>query len=166
MTLYRRNWDCAVCGEPVYWDSDARKLSCGCGVYPASFVNLSQFKEMPKYDRKYWKSETFSIDSAKFLSNEILLDGSQVLFISDRNSIIAGNEDPKLTLRWIRYPKGDKVQLCLAVSGSFHTEKIAYNKKNPQEWKERMWILLPSEVLPKIIKFLEKDPQVIASWMV
>jgi hypothetical protein len=31
MTLYKRKWDCAVCGEPVYYDTDTNTLSCGCG---------------------------------------------------------------------------------------------------------------------------------------
>jgi hypothetical protein len=88
-----------------------------------------------------------------------------VLFISDRQSIIKGNENPQMRLRWIHYPEKDKVQLCMAISGTFHTEKISYNKKDPNEWKERMWIFLDAETVKKILSFLEKNPQAIASWM-
>jgi hypothetical protein len=118
----------------------------------------------PKFDRTFW-SETFPIDCAKFLSNEILLDGSNVLFISDRQSIIKGNENPQMRLRWIHYPEKDKVQLCMAISGTFHAEKISYNKVNANEWKERLWIYVPPEILPCIIAFLEKNPNAVASWV-
>ena len=165
MTLYVRKYPCAICREPVYWDSEKQKLTCGCGTFKHTFVNLKVFTPVPKYDRRYWKSETFPIDSAKFLLNEFLLDGSQVLLISDRQSIFKGNENPRMTLRWIHYPKRDKIQLCMAVTGTFHTEKIAYQRKNPQNWKERMWIYIPPETIPKIIEFLERDPNKLASWM-
>ena len=166
LTLYKRKWNCAVCHKPLIWDSDRKTLSCGCGTQNnVSFVSMEAFEPLPKYDRKFWRSETFPIDCAKFLSNEILLDGSNVLFISDRQSIIRGNENPQAVLRWIHYPEKDKVQLCIAISGAFHTEKISYNTKNPNEWKERMWIFLPREILPKILAFLERDPDAVASWI-
>jgi len=165
MTVYVRRFPCSVCGKNVYWDSDKQTLTCGCGSFKATFVNLQEFQALPKYDRKYWKSETYPIDCAKFLSNEILLDGSNVLFISDRQSIIKGNENPQMRLRWIHYPEKDKIQLCLAISGTFHTEKISYNTKNANEWKERMWIFLDAETVKKMLSFLEKNPQAIASWM-
>ena len=120
---------------------------------------------LPKYDRKYWESKTIPIDCAKFLSNEILLDGKQVLFISDRDSIFKGNENPRMALRWIHYPRKDKVQLCLAVSGTFHTEKIAYNRKEAKQWHERMWIFIPAETVKELIGFLQRNPQLLASWM-
>jgi hypothetical protein len=53
----------------------------------------------------------------------------------------------------------------MALSGTFHTEKISYNTKNPNEWKERMWIFLDAETVKKMLSFLEKNPQAIASWM-
>lgn len=165
MTIYVRKTTCAICGKQVFFDDEKRTLSCGCGTFKATFVNLNEFIPMPKYDRKYWRSEIFQIDCAKFLSNEILLDGSQVLFISDRQSIFKGNENPQMHLRWIHYPEKNKTQLCLAISGSFHTEKIAYNQKNPETWKERMWIFLSPETVKQIIGFLERNPQQIASWM-
>jgi len=112
----------------------------------------------PKYDREFWKSETFPIDSAKFLLNTFLL-------ISDRQSILKGNEEPCMSLRWIYYPRRDKVQLCLAISGSFHIEKISYNRVKVDKWHERMWVYLPPQILPKIIKFLERNPLKVASWM-
>lgn len=166
MPLYRRKWNCAVCGKPVIWDSDAQTLSCGCRTAKCTFVNMEAFELLPKYDRKIWKETlTVPIDCAKFLSNEILLDGSQVLFISDRNSIFKGNENPQATLRWIYYPENDKIQLCIAVSGTFHTEKISYNQKDPDNWKERMWIFLNGEQVGKILAYLQRDPQQLASWM-
>ena len=165
MTVYVRKFPCAVCGENVYWDSETQLLSCGCGKFHANSVDLREYIPLPKYDRKYWESKTIPIDCAKFLSNEILLDGKQVLFISDRDSIFKGNENPRLSLRWIHYPRKDKVQLCLAVSGTFHTEKIAYNRKEAKQWHERMWIFISAETVKELIAFLERNPQLLASWM-
>lgn len=158
MTLYRRKWNCAVCNKPLIFDDEKHTLICGCGSFKATFVNLQEFIPMPKYDSKFWKSEILPIDSAKFLNNEIL-------FISDRQSIFRGNENPQLQIRWIHYPEKDKIQLCMAVSGTFHTEKLAYNSKNPNDWKERMWIYIPSETVKQILNFLGKNPQLLASWM-
>jgi len=165
MTVYVRKFPCAVCGENVYWDSETQLLTCGCGKFHANSVDLREYIPLPKYDRKYWESKTIPIDCAKFLSNEILLDGKQVLFISDRDSIFKGNENPRMALRWIHYPRKDKVQLCLAVSGTFHTEKIAYNQKEAKQWHERMWIFIPAETVKELIAFLERNPQLLASWM-
>ena len=165
MTVYVRKFPCAVCGENVYWDSETQLLSCGCGKFHANSVDLREYIPLPKYDRKYWESKTIPIDCAKFLSNEILLDGKQVLFISDRDSIFKGNENPRMALRWIHYPRKDKVQLCLAVSGTFHTEKIAYNRKEAKQWHERMWIFIPAETVKELIGFLQRDPTLLASWM-
>jgi len=165
MTVYVRKFPCAVCGENVYWDSETQLLSCGCGKFHANSVDLREYIPLPKYDRKYWESKTIPIDCAKFLSNEILLDGKQVLFISDRDSIFKGNENPRMALRWIHYPRKDKVQLCLAVSGTFHAEKIAYNRKEAKQWHERMWIFIPAETVKELIGFLERNPQLLASWM-
>ncbi len=165
MPLYKRKFPCHICGKPVYWDSESMTLTCGCGTFKATFVNLEAFEQLPKYDKKFWRSEEFPIDCAKFLSSEILLDGRQVLFISDRQSIFKGNEDPKLVLRWIHYPQRNKIQLCMAISGSFHTEKISYNQIKADQWHERMWIFIPREILPKIIAFMEKDPLKLSSWM-
>ncbi|MEM2972085.1 MAG: hypothetical protein QW270_06675 [Candidatus Bathyarchaeia archaeon] len=164
MTLYVRKWNCSICGKPLIFD-EKHTLSCGCGSFKASFVNLQEFISMPKYDSKFWQSDVLPIDSAKFLSNEILLDGSQVLFISDRQSIYRGNENPQAQLRWIHYLEKDKIQLCIAISGTFHTEKLAYNSKDANQWRERMWIYISPETVSSMIKFLEKNPQLIASWM-
>jgi hypothetical protein len=165
MTKFVRKWNCAVCNKQLIYDDEKHTLTCGCGSFHCEFVNTQEFIPLPKYDRKYWKSEKFPVDCAKFLSTEVLLDGSSVIFISDRNSIIAKGEDPHLTLRWIHYPKDNKTQLCMAIDGSFHTEKIGYNQVDPNAWKERIWIFLSPEVLPKITQFLERNPHVIASWM-
>lgn len=167
MTLYKRNWNCAVCGKPVIWDSEAKTLTCKCKVQPnVTFVSMEAFTPIPKIDIHAWKETlTVPIDSAKFLSNELLLDGSQVIFISDRQSIFRGNEEPEAQFRWIHYPEKDKVQLCIAVSGAFHTEKISYSTINPTSWKERLWIYISSETIKHITAFLEKNPQLLASWM-
>ncbi len=165
MTRYIRDSPCAVCGKSVIWDDEEKKLICGCGTFNATFVNLQVYKPLAKVDRKYWKSERLPLDSAKFLSNEMLLDGSNVLFISDRESIFKGNENPQVQLRWIRYPEKNKVQLCLAISGVFHTEKIAYNTKEVKEWNERMWIYISEETVKKMLDFLQRNPNSIASWM-
>jgi hypothetical protein len=108
---------------------------------------------IPKFDRVFW-SETFKIDSVKFFDGE-------VLFISD----VLNGENPQLRLRWVHYPKMDKIQVCFAVNGKFHMEQINYNTKKPHEWKERLWIYIPPEILPCIIAFLEKNPKMVASWV-
>jgi hypothetical protein len=167
MPLYKRKWNCALCNKPVVWDSDKKTLSCGCGTQNnVTFVSMEVFEPLPKFDRKVWK-ETFTvpIDSAKFLSTEILLDGSQVLIVSDRESIFRGNENPVMRLRWIYYPERDKIQLCLEIDGEFHTEKLAYNRVNPNEWKGRMWIYIDSKVIPQMIEYLKRDPRSIHNWM-
>jgi hypothetical protein len=51
MTLYVRRYNCAVCGKQVYWDDRAQKLSCGCGSFKASFVNLQVFIPLKKPKR-------------------------------------------------------------------------------------------------------------------
>jgi len=165
MPLYRRKWRCAVCHKPVIYDSDRQTISCGCEVSRCTFVNLEAFEPLPKFDRKFWEGVTLPIDSAKFLSTEVLLDGSNVLFISDRESIFKGNEDPQINVRWIKYPEKDKIQVCIEVRGIFHTEKICYNQKNPNEWKGRMWIYMPREIIPKLIEYLQKDPAKLEAWM-
>jgi hypothetical protein len=32
MTLFKRKWLCAVCNEPVIYDSEAKTVSCKCGT--------------------------------------------------------------------------------------------------------------------------------------
>jgi len=161
MTLYKRNWNCAVCNKPVIWDSEAKTLSCACKTQTnVTFVSMEAFTPLPKYDRRIFNElVTVPIDSAKFLDRE-----AETLYISDRDSLNHGNENPMATLGWIYYPKGDKIQLCLTVKGRFHKEKIAYNTKDMDNWEYRMWIRFPPEVLPKLIAFLQRDPQKLASW--
>lgn len=31
MALYQRNWDCAVCGQSVTYDSETDTIRCDCG---------------------------------------------------------------------------------------------------------------------------------------
>lgn len=43
MTVWVRHEACAVCGRTVTWDDEKKELCCGCGVFPASFVNKYGF---------------------------------------------------------------------------------------------------------------------------
>lgn len=159
MPKYMRKWPCAICGKKVYWDSDKQTLSCGCGVYHASFVNLDVFTQLPKYDRKIFEKKEIAIDSAKFVVDDKIL-------ICDRKSIVRSGEDPRLILSFVNYPKEDKMQLKIAISGDFHREKLSYYVKNPKRWKEKMWIMIPMEALKQILDFLSnRNPEYLHSWM-
>lgn len=115
----------------------------------------------PKYDKSFWRETiTIPIDSVKYRPLN-----SETLEISDRQSIFMGNENPLIKLRWIHYPEKDKVQLCMAVSGKRHVEKMNYYQKNPEAWEEWNWIYLDGESVEKIIKYLQRNPQLLASWM-
>ncbi len=46
MPVWVRRKRCYVCNQQVTWDDRAKKLSCGCGVFPARFVNLREFKKV------------------------------------------------------------------------------------------------------------------------
>ena len=41
---FKRLWDCAVCGQNVFFDSETNKMSCNCGsyirVYPPALKNF------------------------------------------------------------------------------------------------------------------------------
>ena len=153
MPLYKRKFPCAVCGKDVYWDSDRQLLSCGCGSTKATFVNLEQFEPLPKYARHYWKKE-FDIDSISFFDGEYMQ-------ISDQKN----KENPRMVISYIYYPRENRVQLRLAFKGKFHKEKPSYYVKNPKNWKEKVWIIIPNEKIKELIAFLERNPQLLASWM-
>ena len=154
MPLYKRKFPCHICGKPVYWDSDAMILSCGCGDFKATFVNLEQFERLPKYARHIRKIE-FSIDSISFF------DGKE-MHISDQ----INREDPRMIISFINYPKERRVQVRLAFKGKFHREKLSYYVKDPKKWKEKVWITIPVEQLEKIIDFLKTaNPLELANWM-
>lgn len=106
---------------------------------------------------------TLPIDSAKFLTAEALTNG-WAIYISDRYSLHNGNENPKANIRWVHYPRLDKMQLCIAVDGAFHVEPISYAKSNPNNW-ERLWIYIDVYAVPLILNFLERNPLKLASWM-
>jgi len=154
LPLYKRKFPCHICGKPVYWDSDRQLLSCGCGTSKATFVNLEAFEQLPKYARHIRKAE-FPIDSISFF------DGS-FMHISDQRN----KEDPRMVVSFINYPKERRVQLRLAFHGRFHKEKLSYNTKDPKDWKEKVWIIIPIEELDRILQFLQNEnPMKLASWM-
>lgn len=119
------------------------------------------FKPLPKYDRKiYGETIIISLDSVCHLIDDSTLE------YSDRASIFKGNENPHAILKWIYYPKGDKIQLSIDICGNWHKEKICYNVKRTSEWKSKIWIRLsPNVVSEEIIKFLQRNPEFLASWM-
>lgn len=43
MTVYVRRDTCGLCDQRVFWNSETKVLTCGCGQFPARFVNLSEF---------------------------------------------------------------------------------------------------------------------------
>jgi hypothetical protein len=43
MTVYVRRSPCTVCGKNVYWDSDTKTVTCGCGTFKATYVNTKEF---------------------------------------------------------------------------------------------------------------------------
>jgi len=159
MPLYRRKFPCAVCGQDVYYDSVKQTIKCGCREVHVSNVDLTHFVRVPKYDRHIYREKLeLPIDCAKYVTDS-------VLYICDRNSIVRQGEDPRLIVSWINYPKENKVQLKLAVTGNFHTEILNYYVKDPRNWKEKLWILIPEELVDKLIEFLQKNPMKLASWM-
>ena len=154
MPLYKRKFPCAVRGKPVYWDSDRQLLSCGCGTSKATFVNLEVFEQLPKYARHIRKAE-FPIDSISFFDGKFM-------HISDQRN----KEDPHMVVSFINYPKERRVQVRLAFHGRFHKEKLSYNTKDPKDWKEKVWIIIPIEELDRILQFLQNEnPMKLASWM-
>ena len=157
MPLYKRKFPCAVCGKPVYWDSDRQLLSCGCGTTKATFVNLEAFEQLPKYARHVSEKAEFSIDSISFFDDE-----DNKMHISDQSK----NEDPKMIVSFINYPRERRVQVRIAFAGKRHKEKLKYNVKDPKDWKEWGWITIPIEIADKLADFLkQKNPLKLANWM-
>jgi hypothetical protein len=46
MTQYKRKWKCGICGEDVVYDDKNKTVTCGCGVYPCTIVNLNAFEPL------------------------------------------------------------------------------------------------------------------------
>ena len=44
MTLYKRKWDCTVCGKELFYDTDRRQLSCGCGIRHLTYRDIAQLR--------------------------------------------------------------------------------------------------------------------------
>jgi len=98
-----------------------------------------------KSDLKLLKTKAFNVDSAKYVAYPLI-------FISD----VINNENPKLVARLIHYPKMNKVQVCLAVSGKFHAERLSYWESSPFDWKERIWVYVDVETVRKILSELKE----------
>ena len=47
MTVYVRRDTCSLCEHQVFWNDETHVLTCGCGQYPARFVNLTEFVKVP-----------------------------------------------------------------------------------------------------------------------
>jgi len=131
---------------------------------------------MPLYRRKWpcaichkpviWDSDKKEMSCGCKTERYTFVDKeNKVMRISDRDSIFKGNEDPKIKVWWVKYPRKSKVQVCFAIQGRFHKEKICYNQKDPKEWENDVFIYLPREIIPKLIEVLQKDPHKIDSWM-
>ncbi|RLG47224.1 MAG: hypothetical protein DRN90_05300 [Thermoproteota archaeon] len=106
----------------------------------------------PKYV-KHILRETISLDSVAFLYR----NGSEepLYCISDRHSPFVEGEDPQAVISLIREGERD-FQLRLAVRGEYHVEKPRYFVRDPNEWKEWLWICIPRSELLKIAGFLVK----------
>lgn len=84
----------------------------------------------------------YILDSAAFVVNSDY-------YISDREN---ENEEPSVKISLIKY-KG-KAQFRLAISGNFHKEKLKYFSKNPEEWKEKIWICIDINEAKEIAEFI------------
>jgi endogenous inhibitor of DNA gyrase (YacG/DUF329 family) len=159
MPLYRRKWNCGLCGKPVVWDSDKKTLTCGCRTETnVTFVNMEAFELLPKYARHVSEKLELNLDSFAFTCPKC---GSYV--ISDRSK----NENPQLHVSFIKYPREDgRLQARLAVSGSFHVEQLNYNVKPAENWKEKAWLIISEQQLVELLKFLDwKNPGYVHAWM-
>ena len=106
----------------------------------------------PKYVRHILR-ETISLDSAAFLYR----NGSEepLYCISDRYSPFVKGEAPQAVISLIK--EGDRdFQVRLAVRGDYHVEKPRYFVRDPNEWKEWLWICIPRSELLKLCSFLVK----------
>jgi len=115
-----------------------------------------QLGKKPKYAKHVFKRVEIPIDSISFRCH-----ACGVMNICDQSK----NEDPRMRISWINYPREKRIQLRLACLGKFHIEKPKYYVIDPDIWKESNWIILPREIIDKVKEILEKDPFKLASWM-
>jgi len=47
MPRYRSDSECSSCHEHMVWDSENQTLTCKCGSFHYSFVNLNEFHQIP-----------------------------------------------------------------------------------------------------------------------
>ena len=97
------------------------------------------------------------MDSYKILNRE-----NQKLTISDRNS--HPDENPESTLGWIYYPKEDKIQFCMTIRGKNHEENVNYNIKDVNNWENIIFLRWDPEQVEKMVEYMKRDPQKLASW--
>jgi len=110
----------------------------------------------PKYALHIFKSEEFNIDSASYVSFP-----DYRMFISDK----LNNEQPRMTLSYIGYPRRNETQLRIAIGGQFHIERLSYYVKEPALWREKIWIIIPMSIIDDIIAFLNKNPYKLHNWV-
>ncbi len=46
MVVWVRKEICSVCKQPMEWNDQTKRLRCGCGGWPVSFVNLREYKRI------------------------------------------------------------------------------------------------------------------------
>ena len=104
----------------------------------------------PKYVRHLIR-ETLHLDSAAFLYRDRSREPLYV--ISDRYSPFNPEEEPVAVVSLIKEGNRD-FQMRLAVRGEHHVEKPSYYVKDPNEWVEWIWIIIPKRELLKLCSFL------------
>jgi len=119
---------------------------------------MSAIRKKPKYAKHIFK-QSFNIESISFMANGYM-------WICDKNNIHGYNEQPTMTVSYILYPRqNNTLQLRLAYAGNFHREKLSYYVKEPNLWRERVWVIIPVEIISQFVSFLERNPQKLHSWM-
>jgi len=71
-----------------------------------------------------------------------------------------------MIVSFIKYPRqNNRMQVRLAIKGDFHREQLCYYVKDPKTWQERIWIIIPVEIVDELTAFLMRDPRKIENWM-
>ncbi|RLG95001.1 hypothetical protein DRO29_06085 [Candidatus Bathyarchaeota archaeon] len=78
-----------------------------------------------------------------------------VYIISDRYSHVVKGEKPEAVISVIL--EGNRpYQLRIAIRGNFHVEKLSYYVKDPQNWLEKGWIIIPAYEIVKLRRYLAR----------
>jgi len=112
----------------------------------------------PRYVRHILK-ERVTLDSASFLFRDGIRD--PLYCISDVNSPIVEGERPIARFSLIKEAKHD-FQLRIAIVGDYRIEKPRYYVKDPNEWLEWGWIIIPHTQLDNIELFIQECKRRIA----